>query len=168
MSYALAPMDRMIGILTYVMLGMPLVFLGLGISNRAVPMLGMALFFSLLYLFVWFWMRPSRFDLDGPVLRIVFPWRRIEIPRADIKGTRAMTRAEFRAEHGFGARIGAGGLWGGFGLLWTKRRMFMLYVSRVDTMLVVERREGRWLLLTPEKMEDFAKALTPSSSEIAS
>jgi len=41
-----------------------------------------------------------------------------------------------------------------------QKRRFMLYVSRVDRMLVVERHEGRWLLLTPDDLEACARALT--------
>lgn len=164
MSFPLAPMDGIIRASTYFTLALPLLFLGMAAMGLAYgPLfaagLPLAAFFVAIYVFIWFWMRPSRFELDGDALVVVFPWRRIRIPLDDVTGARIVSRAEFRAEHGLAARIGAGGLWGGFGLLWTKPRMYMLYVSRVDRLLVVERREGRWLLITPARMDELRQAL---------
>ena len=35
----------------------------------------------------------------------------------------------------------------------------MLYISRIDRMLIVERQEGRWLLLTPDDLAGLAQSL---------
>jgi hypothetical protein len=56
-------------------------------------------------------------------------------------------------------RIGAGGLWGGFGWLYTRRGLVDLYVSRTDRFVLVRRRAGRPLLLTPERDASFVDAL---------
>jgi hypothetical protein len=56
-------------------------------------------------------------------------------------------------------RIGAGGLWGGFGWLYTRKGLLDLYVSRTDRFVLVRRRIGRPLLLTPERDEAFVDAL---------
>jgi hypothetical protein len=65
-----------------------------------------------------------------------------------------------RGELGFAARVGVGGLWGGFGWLWTSRRgLIDMYVSRGDGLLMVERLAGRPLLITPEHPDEFSRAL---------
>ena len=61
----------------------------------------------------------------------------------------------------FAGRIGVGGLWGGFGWLWTRGRgMVEFYVSRTDGLVIVERRGGRALLFTPQDPEEFVDALS--------
>jgi hypothetical protein len=57
-------------------------------------------------------------------------------------------------------RIGVGGLWGGFGWLWTTRRgLVEFYVSRADGMVLIERRGARPLLITPADPEKLLRAL---------
>jgi hypothetical protein len=56
--------------------------------------------------------------------------------------------------------VGAGGLWGGFGWLWTERRgIAQMYVSRTEGLVWIERRGGRPWLITPEEPEAFVRAL---------
>lgn len=115
-----------------------------------------------LYAVVWLFFRPTRFDLDGAALRIVWPLRQRAIARGDIEGARVLTGADFRREHGYGMRIGAGGLWGGFGLLKTGKTTFSMWISRTDWLVVVDVRGERPLLLTPEDPERFVAALVRS------
>ncbi|MCU0242247.1 MAG: PH domain-containing protein, partial [Vicinamibacteria bacterium] len=56
-------------------------------------------------------------------------------------------------------RIGAGGLWGGFGLLKTSRVTFSMWLSRTDRFVLVSLRDTRPLLITPENPERFIAAL---------
>jgi hypothetical protein len=50
--------------------------------------------------------------------------------------------------------------WGGFGLLWTSRGGLVdFYISRTDRIVIVERKSGRPLLITPERPEQFVAAL---------
>jgi hypothetical protein len=61
-------------------------------------------------------------------------------------------------------RIGAGGLWGGFGWLWTKRKgMVQMHVSRTDGFVWIERKADRPWLITPENPEAFVRALSSCS-----
>ena len=72
-----------------------------------------------------------------------------------------MTRADLRQEIGWGMRIGAGGLWGGFGWLWTARRgVVWMYISRLDRFVWVEQANERPLLITPDRDEAFVLALS--------
>lgn len=66
-------------------------------------------------------------------MAVVWPLRREHIPRADIVGVRLTAARDLRREAGWGVRIGAGGLWGGFGWLWTQRRASCACTSRGPT-----------------------------------
>jgi hypothetical protein len=60
------------------------------------------------------------------------------------------------------ARVGAGGLWGGFGWLWTEKRgIVQMYVSRTDRFVWIERGAERPWLISPENPEAFVRLLTP-------
>jgi hypothetical protein len=112
------------------------------------------------YLVVWIVARPTRFDVAADRLLVVFPaWRRT-ISLAGGASARLVDFKQFRHEFGTPLRIGAGGLWGGFGWLWTSRRgLIEFYISRVDGFLLVEPGRGRPLLVTPENPEVMLEAL---------
>jgi len=113
----------------------------------------------LLYAAVWVWMRPTRFEIDGAILRIHFPLRSRELPVAELDAA-CLSGPALRERIGFALRVGVGGLWGGFGRLWSRRRGWIeLWISRTDGLVWVERRGGLPLLLTPEDPEVFATAL---------
>ena len=136
--------------------------LAVGLAQTPLPLLAIAVpgFVALLYLSVSLWWRPTRFDLDDSGLVIRWPARRQQIPWREIRAARALDRRALRRELGIAARIGAGGLWGGFGWLWSSRRGLLdLYVSRTDRILLIERQPGRALLITPERPEEFSRAV---------
>ena len=81
------------------------------------------------------------------------------VPAPEIAEAAIVSRDAFRREFGWGMRIGAGGLWGGFGWLYTRKGLVDLYVSRTDRFVLVRRRTGRPLLLTPEADERFVATL---------
>jgi hypothetical protein len=117
---------------------------------------------AVMYVVIWLYARPTRFEVGPDGLVIVWPARRRRIDRRDIGGARVLESGQLRPELGWAARIGVGGLWGGFGWAWTSRRGLLdLYVSRTDGCVLVERRSGRALLLTPERPDEFARALGP-------
>lgn len=162
-SFRLAPMSRSICGLTGALLTLPL--LGLGASWLvAEPLALPALLLAAIYAWVWLRFRPTRFVVRPHALEIIWPLKRREIPRADVSSVRILDRAALRAEAGFGLRVGAGGLWGGFGWLWTRRRgIVQLYVSRLDGFVWIEC-VGRPWLITPEQPEAFVAALSEGLS----
>src|SRR5262249_42623970 len=101
------------------------------------------------------------------------PLRRCVLPRSGISEVRALDRRSLRREVGWGARVGAGGLWGGFGWLWTARRgIVQMYISRVDGLVWIERGGERPWLVTPAAPAAspppaapavFSQALSPPS-----
>ena len=122
-------------------------------------LLGATLFVVVIYAAVWLLGRPTAFELDAAGLWIRWPLRSQRIAAGDIAGADLLSRESFRRDFGWGMRIGAGGLWGGFGWLYTRRGLVDLYVSRTDRFVLVRRRAGRPLLLTPERDVSFVDAL---------
>ena len=153
--------------LTVVLLAIPVVFVTLSLlvpwPRGAESLLGIiGVLLVVLYAAVWLLCRPTAFEIGSRHIALVFPlWRR-EIPRGDVMATSAVELGHFRERYGCAVRVGVGGLWGGFGWLWTSRRGFVeMYVSRTDGIVLIERGRGRDLLITPEHPGDFVTALTP-------
>lgn len=159
-TFRLARMSTLVQSLTLLLLALPLAFLAgplFGMRPLAVP----ALFIVAIYAWVWLRFRPSRFVVHRAGLQVIWPLKRREIPREDISDVRIVDRQELKTEIGWGMRVGAGGLWGGFGWLWTKRRgIVQMYVSRTDRFVWIERAGGRPWLITPEHPETFVRVLS--------
>ena len=158
-TFALAPMSGLIRVLTDAFLLLPVAFLG----SHAIwgsPRLAVVLLLAALYLWVWLRMRPSRFVVHPDAIEVIWPLRRRRIARSSITGARVVDKGELRALTGAAARVGVGGLWGGFGWLWTKRRgIVQMYVSRTDGLVWIERGAERPWLITPETPEAFLRAV---------
>jgi hypothetical protein len=157
-SFALAPMSRMIRILTIILLGIPIVLILAPLRDpRAFPIVFVGICVALLYGVIWFLMRPSAFVIRPEGVEIVWPLRRRVIPKGNIVGVELVSPEDLRHEFGLLLRFGAGGLWGGFGLaLSTQGKHLGLLVSRHRDGFVLLRCEGiRSILLTPSRPSDF-------------
>jgi hypothetical protein len=98
--------------------------------------------------------------LDQSV-EVLWPLKRRTIPRDSISRVGILDREQLKQEIGWGMRIGAGGLGGGFGWLWTKRYgLVHMYISRSDGFVWIERKSDRPYLLTPDKPDLFVRALS--------
>ena len=162
MVFRLAGMQTWLRLLTWALMALPLLFLAGALAapwQAAIPLLGSTLFIVAIYASVWFGFRPTRFEVDADALRIVWPVRMRSIRRSDIESARIVTNTDFRREYGYGMRIGAGGLWGGFGLLKTGRETFSMWISRTDEFVIVRLRGARSLLVTPEDPRRFVASL---------
>lgn len=158
--FRLAEMSTPILFLTSLLLVLPLAFL-LGAVSGAEILAIPAAFLALLFGWVWLRFRPSRFVIHRDGLRVRWPLRVREIPRQDIATVRVINKAELMQEIGKGMRIGAGGLWGAFGLLRTTRRgLVQMYISRTDRFVWMEITGSRPWLITPEDPEKFVQALS--------
>jgi hypothetical protein len=159
--FALAPMSRGIRGLTIAVLAIPVVFVAAGLATPARILVPAGVATALLYVAIWLAGRPSAFEVSQSGVRIVFPWRARTIAAREIAAVRLVSAAAFREEYGFAIRIGVGGLWGGFGWLWTAQRgLVELYVSRLDGFVVIERSGGGTpILLTPAEPEEFVDTL---------
>lgn len=147
--------------LTGALLLMPPVFVALGLATRATLLAPVGLAVAALYAWVWLRWRPVGFEIRPEGLAIRFPALRLELAGRDIAAVRLLTGEAFREEFGLAFRIGVGGLWGGFGWLWTARRgLIEFYVSRLDAFVLIERRGDRPLLFTPDSPDEFVEALS--------
>ena len=158
-SFQLAPMSPFIRLLTIFLLFLPPAFLIGGWLGDTV-LLFVALFLAVIYAWVWFGFRPTLFVVRSDVIEVIWPFKRREIARNGITEIRFMDSKTLYKEIGWGMRIGGGGLWGGFGWLWTQKRgIVQMYVSRTDSFVWIERGDARPWLITPERPEVFVQAL---------
>ena len=159
MTFRLAPMSPSILVLTGVLFALPLAFLGLAALLTPL-LLGPAVFILAIYAWIWLRYRPTAFVVHPRALEVTWPLRRREIPRDDISAVRVIDRQTLRREAGWGVRVGAGGLFGGFGYLWTTNRgLVRMYVSRTDRFVWIERKSDRPWLITPDQPDAFVRAM---------
>ena len=162
-TFRVARMSPLILGLTLMLLSMPVVFFGIAIffATPAAPvLLAAGAFVTAIYLWIGLVMRPARYELEAGELSLVSPLRRLRIPLHDVAGGRVLELSAFREEFGNMMRIGAGGLFGTFGWLWNRRSgRIDCYVTNLGPWVLVERRTGRPVLLSPAEPERFAHAL---------
>lgn len=159
-AFPLAQMSPMILALTLALFLLPLAFFATAAFGKF-SLAGLGLLVAALYSWVWFRFRPSRFLVSPSALEVIWPLKRRRIPRQDIASVRLIDKGELRGEIGWGVRVGAGGLWGGFGWLWTQRRgIVQMYISRTDGLVWIERISDRPWLITPDEPESFVRALS--------
>ena len=160
-AFRLAPMSGLIRGITLFLFVLPfgLAVVSLSSPTPFAPIIVLG-FFASLYAFVWLFMRPTRFVLSPDGLVVVWPLRQRRIPRSHLVSAERVTRADLGSECGILLRFGAGGLWGGFGLLWSSRgKHLSLFVSRhADGLVLVRCDPSRSLLITPERPSEFAAA----------
>ena len=159
-SFHLARMSPTIRILTLALLALPVAFLAAAAFGKR-TLEGPAVLVSGIYTWIWLRFRPTRFIVRPGVLEVVWPLKRRRIRRADISAVRLIDAPELRRDAGWAMRVGAGGLWGGFGWLWTRRRgIVQMYISRTDGLVWIERGSDRPWLLTPEEPAAFVRVLS--------
>lgn len=136
-KFGLAPMSPGMKGITIALLALPFIFGIWALVTRDPMALGIFLLMVALYGIVWVGFRPSSFTVTERFLEIVFPgWRR-KIPMREISGVRILSQTQFSQEFGWAIRIGAGGLWGGFGGLWTEKQgLIEFYISRLNASIV--------------------------------
>lgn len=159
-SFPLAPMSPLVRALTLLLLTLPFVFLLASLFGAPGVLAAAGALLGSLYAAVWAWLRPSSFEVGEGRLDLIFPARHRHYDLTEIATCRALSAAECRGELGFSLRVGVGGLWGGFGRLWTSRRGWVdFFVSATDRFVLVDRREARPLLLTPADCDGLVAAL---------
>jgi hypothetical protein len=160
MRFDLAPMCSFLRRLTLGLAALPIVFV-VAAALGAWPLWGPAIFVVLIYAWIWTRFRPTAFVVHPDDIEVIWPLKRRRIPRSGVSAVRLVDREELRRQVGWGMRVGAGGLWGGFGWLWTARRgIVQMYVSRLDRFVWIERGGARPWLVTPDRPEMFVQALS--------
>lgn len=158
--YRTAPMSGSIKVITYIMEAVPFLLVYFGFAQHNPGLFIVAIFFILLIAGVWLWMRPTQYAVDSRALTIIWPLRKDIVPRSGISRVRILDKIQAKKELGFALRIGVGGLFGGFGLLWTRRRgLIRFYITRLDDFILIDRRNGRPLLITVDNPRGMLKEL---------
>jgi hypothetical protein len=158
--FELADMSPAILVLTRAMLALPVIFAGLAVVTGA-PLTIPALLMAAVYAWVWLRFRPQAFVVRPDALEVIWPLRRELVSFATMSDIQLIDRHELRRRAGFAIRVGAGGLWGGFGWLWTARRgVVRMYISRLDQFVWIECGGDRPWLITPEKPEVFVDVVS--------
>ncbi|MBK6515336.1 MAG: hypothetical protein IPG04_14730 [Polyangiaceae bacterium] len=149
-------------VITWVLMPLPLVFVGAAVMAPA-PMrplfVGVSALIVLIYASIWFWSRPTWLEVEGGRFQIIWPLRTRSLGLDEVERAEIVSAGELRDRYGLGMRIGAGGLWGGFGLLAFRSVTFAMYVSRSDRFVLVWLRGQRPLMVTPDDPEAFVAAL---------
>jgi hypothetical protein len=158
-AFPLAPMSGCIRTLSAALCLLPVGFVASSLLWGAPP-LGVGPLLAALYVWVWLWMRPGGFVVQPYAIEVNWPLRRRRIARSGIHEVRLIERAALLEITGKCMRVGVGGLWGGFGWLWTQHRgIVQMYISRSDGLVWIERGAERPWLITPESPEAFVRAL---------
>jgi len=129
-TYRIAAMSRGIWWLSAFLLAIPVAMLIAAVIGWHLLLVPLALL-TAIYAWVWSRFRPTAFAIHPDAIEITWPLKRRTIPRAGI-AARIIRASELKQEVGWGARVGAGGLWDGLGWLW---------------------------LITPEHPEEFVREL---------
>ena len=157
-------MSRVILVLTGAVLALPIVLLAIARVTGA-PLTMPVLLMTAVYGWVWLRYRPTYFVIQPDALEVIWPLRRERVPLATVSDVQVIDRRELGQRIGFGIRVGAGGLWGGFGWLWTTRRgIVRMYVSRIDRFVWIECRDARPWLITPDRLDVFVAELKATVS----
>ncbi|GMU63522.1 MAG: hypothetical protein AMXMBFR34_52850 [Myxococcaceae bacterium] len=151
-------MNGLIRALTVFFFALPCLFLAEGLRHGS-PLLGVGGLLLLLDVEVYLVHRPRRFTLEPGALVLEYPVRAKRIPLRGLTAAEGMGAEELRARFGRALRVGVGGLFGGFGWLYTSKGWVELDISRTDG-LVLLTFEGRIpLLVSPEAPAGFIAAV---------
>jgi hypothetical protein len=165
--FQIAPMCTMIRIITLVLLALPVLFV-LSVVFVGAPLIAPTILLMAIYFWVWLRFRPTQFVVHQDALEVIWPLKRQQISRDSISDVRIVNGRDLKRQVGWGMRVGAGGLWGGFGWLWTQRRgIVQMYISRINDLVWIDRTAGRPWLISPERPQEFVQALSSSQSAAA-
>jgi hypothetical protein len=149
-------------LLSGVVLAIPVILLVIGLGDPGLRgmFVGLSLFVAASAVGVWVFYKPKGFVVDKDSFVIEFPMRRITVERSAIVRARALSRAELRETLGFALRVGVGGLFGVFGLLWTSKLGWVrIYATSSAGWLLVESRSQKPLIVSPKDAAAVARAL---------
>jgi hypothetical protein len=166
-TFPLAKMSGAIKVMTWVLFPLPVIMAVFAVLSPVA--LFPAALVAVGWLSVYLYFRPGRFVVSPEGLELVWPIRRRSIPRAELESAELVTMNEVSRDRGFLMRVGAGGLWGGFGMLWSSEGKHLdFYISRMDGLVLVTRRHDRPLLLTPDDPAGFVEAIKASADSTVS
>ena len=157
-------MSWLVGGVTGILLFIPISFVIAGAWGTQ-PLLVVGLLVALLYGLVAVAFRPKGFLVSDSDLAIQWPVRQMVYPVSTLTSAEVLTASDFYQQFRWTVRVGAGGLFGTFGWLWTAQGWVTTYASRHDTFVLVRRAKGSPLLITPDRAEEFVSILMRAISQ---
>jgi hypothetical protein len=164
-------MNGLIRVLTAGMLGISAVLSVLGTrslrpAGPALSLVGIAL--GVLCAAVWLWSRPRAFELEGRSLVLRYPIRSKRIALDRLTSAEPISSAFLKERFRWALRVGVGGLFGGFGWLYTSKGWVEMAISRTDGLVLLSF-DGRMpLLLTPAEPQAFVDAVSKDAQATVS
>lgn len=159
-----APMAPLYVLSTGITLAIPVIWaimmvtVGQGIWRISLPVIAS---FVVLCAVIWLYLRPSSYEVDEGGVTIRWHLRRLVVPRSQISSVSTIDREVLRRDFGWSARVGVGGVFGTFGLLWTSKRGWMsAYATTTASWVLIERRNERPILISPELPDEFVRAVS--------
>ncbi len=165
MRFTLAAMD---GWLLAFVLPLALLPLGLFAAAAWVPpphtdllgVLGASMVIA--YASIWLFLRPSQLEVTPEYLIIDFPLRSVEIARSEVEDVEVFEGRRFTDEQGGRLAVWTAGVLGTLGPVATSQGSYETYLSRSTHLVVVRRRTGAPLLLSPAHPRRFAEVVRPA------
>lgn len=158
--YPLAKMSTPFLLLTLFLWCLPVGFSIAALSGVAPVLFWPSGLMLCIYAGVWLLGRPSSFILSETQLIVRWPlgarhYRHDELVRAE-----HIDAVEFKRRIGVAIRVGAGGLWGVFGLLWSVKAGWVnVYLSSHKQFVWLEFAGRRPLIITPQRAAQFLEQL---------
>ena len=98
--FRMAPMRGLILWITVLVLPLPLLIGWAGSAAGTGLLWIVSVFIGAIYLFVWFYMRPTAFELGTDSLDIVWPLRRESTSLSSVNAVESLSGSEFRQKYG--------------------------------------------------------------------
>lgn len=109
----------------------------------------------------WLYMRPKAIRIDGDFLSLEFVLRKLRFGINDIQNCRCLSYSDL----GPTVRVGIGGLFGNFGIFKSKNLGSVHgYFSNGESLVFIELKKGRSLLLSLDRPDAFLAALLKAKS----
>jgi hypothetical protein len=95
-NYKTPPMFGSIRVVTFIIVAVPFLLIFVGSAENSAGLIVVAIFFFLLIIGVWLWMRPTHYIVDNTGLTVVWPLRKYHIPRSRITGVRVLDKKQLK------------------------------------------------------------------------
>jgi hypothetical protein len=164
--FPIAPMNGAIRVMTVGLVLFGVVFLVAGLVTPQVrgPFFVTGGGFALLTVAVWLLWRPTHFIVRNGRLVLVYPARSKGVALSDFTDAEVLDGAGLRSRLGWALRVGVGGLFGGFGWLYTSQGWVEMDISRTDGLVLLSFTGRMPLLVTPDDPQAFVTAVREASA----
>jgi len=159
--WPLAKMSLPFQVLSALLYCLPIGFLVAALGGWAPVLFWPGIWVLLLYIACWLGMRPTCFEVSGNALVIHWSIRRQRISLEHLASVEVIDGRMLKRRLGLAARVGVGGLWGVFGLLWSRKAgRVSTWISRHDQFVWLTFGNRPPLLIAPEQPQTLVRVLS--------